>query len=98
PDTPIPLAILAGVGLGAACGVVNGALVAAARVPALVITLGTLYVFRGVDHTWASGEQINAADMPAAFLDLGTARVAGLAWLPWLAVVALAVLLAVGCY
>ncbi|MGP4114136.1 ABC transporter permease [Streptomyces sp. 4N509B] len=98
PDTPIPVALLAGVALGAACGAVNGALIAAARVPALVITLGTLYVFRGVDHSWASGQQINAADMPGAFLDLGTARVLGIAWLPWLAVIAAAVLLVVGFY
>jgi rhamnose transport system permease protein len=98
PDTAIPLAVLAGMALGAACGVLNGALIAAARVPALVITLGTLYIFRGIDHSWASGEQINAADMPRDFLRLGTARVLGIAWLPWLAVIAAAVLLAVGFY
>ncbi|MGP3968744.1 ABC transporter permease subunit [Streptomyces sp. 6N223] len=98
PDTALPLALLAGMALGAACGVVNGALIAAARVPALVITLGTLYIFRGIDHSWASGEQINAADMPGDFLRLGTARVLGIDWLPWLAVIAAAVLLVVGYY
>ena len=36
------------------------------RVPALVVTLGTLYVFRGIDYIWAGGQQINAADMPPA--------------------------------
>jgi rhamnose transport system permease protein len=98
PDTPIPLAILAGIGIGALCGIVNGALIAAARVPALVITLGTLYVFRGIDHSWASGEQINAADMPGSFLRLGTGRVFGIEWLPWLAVIAAGVLLVVATY
>ncbi|MFD5316302.1 ABC transporter permease [Streptomyces sp. NPDC127098] len=95
PGTPIPLALLAGLALGALCGVVNGALIAAARVPALVITLGTLYVFRGVDHSWAAGEQINAADMPRGFLDFGTATVLGV---PVLALIAVAVLALVGSY
>jgi rhamnose transport system permease protein len=68
PTAPIPVALGLGVLLGAVCGAVNGALIAAARVPALVVTLGTLYVFRGIDYTWATGKQINAADMPSGFL------------------------------
>jgi rhamnose transport system permease protein len=93
PATPIPLAILLGALLGAACGAVNGGLIAAARVPALVVTLGTLYVFRGIDYTWATGRQINAADMPRAFLRMGTATVLGL---PVLTMFAVAVLVAAG--
>jgi rhamnose transport system permease protein len=95
PDTPIIVAVLAGVGLGALCGMVNGALIAAARVPALVITLGTLYIFRGIDFSWASGQQINAADMPSSFLALGTRNVLGV---PLLAVLALVVVLVAGAY
>jgi rhamnose transport system permease protein len=95
PDTPIVVAVLAGIALGAACGALNGALVAAARVPALVVTLGTLYIYRGIDYAWASGQQINAADMPDGFLALGTARVLGL---PVLALVALVMVLVVGSY
>ncbi|WP_033439344.1 ABC transporter permease [Saccharothrix sp. NRRL B-16314] len=95
PATPTAVAVLLGVGLGAVCGVVNGVLVAAARVPALVITLGTLYAFRGVDHSWARGEQINASDMPRSFLGLGTWTVLGV---PVLAIIALTVVLAVGFY
>jgi rhamnose transport system permease protein len=93
PETPIPLAIVLGAALGAACGAVNGGLIAAARVPALVVTLGTLYVFRGIDYTWAAGRQINAADMPRDFLGLGTATVLGV---PVLALFAVAVLLVAG--
>ena len=58
PALPIVAAVLAGVGLGALCGVLNGGLVAVAQVPSLVITLGTLYVFRGVDYAWAAGQQL----------------------------------------
>ncbi|MEV4539624.1 ABC transporter permease [Asanoa sp. NPDC049518] len=95
PGLPVPVALLAGVGLGALCGAVNGGLIAAARVPALVVTLGTLYVFRGVDYTWATGRQINAADMPAGFLSLGTRTVLGV---PILALFALVVLVGAGVF
>ncbi|MGN9777593.1 ABC transporter permease [Micromonospora sp. H33] len=91
PGLPIPLAIGVGTALGAVCGAVNGALIAAARVPALVVTLGTLYVFRGIDYTWATGRQINAADMPAGFLRMGTATVLGVPVLTLFAVVVLVV-------
>jgi rhamnose transport system permease protein len=89
PGAPIVVALLAGVALGALCGIVNGGLIALARVPALVVTLGTLYVFRGVDFSWAAGQQINAADMPRTFLRMGTETVLGV---PVLALFAVAVL------
>jgi rhamnose transport system permease protein len=95
PGTPILVAFLVGIGLGVLCGVVNGALIAVARVPALVITLGTLYIFRGIDYSWASGQQINAADMPSSFLALGTRTILGV---PLLAVLALLVVLVAGAY
>jgi rhamnose transport system permease protein len=91
----VVVAVLVGVALGAVCGAVNGGLIAAARVPALVVTLGTLYVFRGVDFWWAGGQQINAANMPSGFLRLGTARVLGV---PVLALFALVVLVGAGLY
>lgn len=93
PGMPVVVAFVLAIALGAACGVVNGGLIAAARVPALVVTLGTLYVFRGIDYTWATGRQINAADMPAGFLRLGTATVLGI---PVLALFAVAVLVVAG--
>jgi rhamnose transport system permease protein len=93
PGLPIPVAILIGAALGAVLGAVNGALIAGARVPALVVTLGTLYVFRGLDYTWATGRQINAADMPAAFLRMGTETILGV---PILTMFAVAVLLVAG--
>jgi rhamnose transport system permease protein len=92
---PIPVVVLAGMAIGAACGAVNGGLIAGTRVPALVITLGTLYVFRGIDYFWATGRQINAADMPSGFLHMGTATVLGV---PVLAVFAVVVLLVAGYY
>lgn len=95
PDLPVAVVALVAVATGAVLGLVNGAIVAFARVPALVITLGTLYVYRGVTLTWAGSDRIDAGDMPRAFLDLGTRQVLGV---PVLTIVSAVVLAAVGYY
>src|SRR4051812_29902064 len=78
----IPVAFVAGIAFGALFGLANGVMVAFARVPSLVITLGTLYVIRGIDFAWAHGRQINAADMPDGFLHIGSAELAGVPVMP----------------
>jgi rhamnose transport system permease protein len=79
--------------LGAACGLLNGVLVTWGQVPALVVTLGTLYVFRGVAFLWTDGRQVNAETLPDPFLNLGSDSIAGI---PILVVFALVVVLLVG--
>jgi rhamnose transport system permease protein len=89
---PVIVVLLAGIVLGALCGAVNGALVAVAKVPALVVTLGTLYVFRGLDYAWASAtgvQQVNADKMSPGFLSFGSGSVFGI---PDLTLIVLAVL------
>lgn len=92
---PLPVAILIGLGIGAVCGLVNGAVVAWGKVPPLVATLGTLYVFRGVVYSVAGGARINAGDMPRDFLDFGTARILGV---PWLFIIAAAILVVIALF
>jgi rhamnose transport system permease protein len=60
-----------------------------------VATLGTLYVFRGLVFFLAGGSRISAGDMPRSFLGLGTARLLGV---PYLFLVAAAVVVAVGVF
>ncbi|MEU7988133.1 ABC transporter permease [Streptosporangium canum] len=91
----VVFAVVLGVAIGALCGLVNGLLVSFGRVPALVVTLGTLYVIQGLDHLVAHGRQINAVDLPPALLSLGNGTVLGVPYLPVIAVV---VMLAVGYY
>jgi len=90
---PLPLVFLAGIALGAVCGLFNGALVTWGRVPALVVTLGTLYIFRGIAFLWTDGKQINAETLPDSFLNLGTDSLLGV---PILVIIALVVLVLVG--
>lgn len=56
--------ILAVVGIGAAFGLVNGVLVAWAKLPALVVTLGTLVVAQGAIIALTSGGTPNGAVPP----------------------------------
>ena len=91
PGIPIIVVVLAGLVVGALLGMVNGLLVALGKVPALVITLGTLYIYRGAVLTWAGSNRINASDLPDSFLNLGTQTVLSIPVLFLVAVVVLAV-------
>jgi rhamnose transport system permease protein len=91
PGISIPLAIVIGVAIGAGFGAINGALVSLGRVPSLVVTIGTLYIIRGLDFQWAKGRQINAADMPDGFLRIGTDSILGIPILPLITVVVMLV-------
>ena len=75
--------------LGLACGAFNGAVVAYGRVPAIVVTLGTMSVFRGLHSLWTGGKQISADQVPQAWLDMTAARVLGL---PLMVVIAMVIL------
>ncbi len=95
PGIPYGLVFVLGFLAGAVLGLINGALVAFAKVPALVITLGTLYAYRGINVLWAGSDRINASDMPKAFLDLGTAQILSI---PVLTIIALVALVIAGWY
>lgn len=93
--TPIVLALLAGLGIGAVCGAANGAIVHFGKVPPLVATLGTLYIVRGIVYFAAGGSRVNASDLPTGFLDFGTGAVLGV---PYLFMISLVVLIAVAVF
>ena len=91
PHAPLVLVFLLAVGIGAAFGIVNGVIVTVIRVPSLVVTLGTLYVIRGIDGAWAGGNQVNASMLPNSFNKIGYGTVAGIPYLGIIAIVAVAI-------
>jgi len=93
PGMALPLVFVLGIALGAACGLLNGILVTWGQVPALVVTLGTLYMFRGLAFVWTDGQQINAETLPDSFLNLGTDSILGI---PILVIIAVIVIVIVG--
>jgi len=88
PGLPMVVAILVGLAVGGAAGLLNGVLVRYGRVPALVVTLGTLYIFRGITYSWAGGQQVNADELPRHFLTFANDSILGI---PWLVLIALVV-------
>lgn len=95
PGIPVIAVFLAGIIAGGLLGLINGALVAYARVPAMVITLGTMYAYRGINVAWAGSDRINPQDMPKSFTSLGTAQFLSI---PVLTIIALVVVIALAWY
>ncbi len=95
PGINLLLGILLGCALGLVLGMVNGLIVSFGRVPAIVATLGTLYVYRGLVFIVASNttSQINASDVPASYLALATTQILGI---PALILIAAVIAIIVG--
>jgi rhamnose transport system permease protein len=80
-----PAALFAtGIGIGLLCGVFNGLLVTWAGLPSIVVTIGTMSLFRGITQV-ILGDQAKTK-YPAEFLDLGQSyfikmKETGIAWL-----------------
>ncbi len=93
----IPIWAVFGIGIlfGGLLGAFNGLLVTVAGVPALVITLGTLYIFRGINNWWAGGTQYFADDRPAEFGGLAVDTVLGF---PIITLIAIVVVVALAIY
>jgi rhamnose transport system permease protein len=68
------LVCLIGCLIGALLGAFNGLLVTVGGVPSIVATLGTLYVFRGIDFQIAAGKQIVVSDVPRGYRDIAMKR------------------------
>ena len=51
-------------------GLVNGVLVAVAKVPSIIVTLGTLSIYRSVLTNHAGGQTIATGDLPSWIVDL----------------------------
>ena len=87
----LPASVAAGLGVGIGIGAVNGILVAYAGINHLIVTLGVMYMTRGVIEILLKGEGLAGfTDYPAGFLHLGSARLGGV-YAAFLAVVAVAV-------
>jgi len=66
---PTPALIAIGLGVGLACGAFNGALVTGFGLPSIVVTIGTMSLFRGIAQV-ALGDQA-ITRYPAAFQAIG---------------------------
>jgi rhamnose transport system permease protein len=71
-------ALAMGLAIGLGLGMINGFIVAVLKVPAIVATLGTLSIFRGIDYVIAGPDQVPLAGLPEGFTDLSRADIFGI--------------------
>ena len=74
---PLPVAIAGALIVGLAGGALNALLIARLKLPALIVTLGTFSLFRGVAEGLTQGA-INYTGFPSGFLFLGQGYLGGL--------------------
>ena len=84
---PVVVAAAIAVAVGLGCGLVNGLLVTVGRVPAIIATLGTLYIFRGLVHQVSGGSQVLAFELPDSFKSFAFRDILGIPALAVLAIV-----------
>lgn len=93
PQVPVWTLLILATALGLLMGMINGLLVWKLGIPAIVVTLGTMSIYRGIIFMLSGGGWVNSNQMGAHFLALPRTVVLGLPVLSWCAI---AVLLLVG--
>ena len=70
---PVPLAVVGGIAVGTLCGLVNALVIVYARIPPLIVTLGMLYIARGL--TWVITGGRGTQSLPDIFGSIASFRV-----------------------
>lgn len=82
---PLPIAVLIALCVGAVCGFFNGVLVAIGKIPAIVVTLGSLGLFRGLMLLWTGGQWIE--ELPNSIKALSSFSFLYISYIGWLIVI-----------
>ncbi|WHH57273.1 ABC transporter permease [Petroclostridium sp. X23] len=73
---PVPVVVVASIAVGALLGLINGSFVALLGLDAIVVTLGTLSIYRGLLILWTNGKWISG--LPQEILAIGQGKVFGI--------------------
>lgn len=87
PQVPLALVIVVAVAIGLALGLVNGYLIGMLELPPIVVTLGTMSVYRGLVFVLSGGAWVSSHQMPADFIAFPLAPLLGVTHLVWIAAV-----------
>lgn len=87
PHESLAVIVLIAMGVGLLCGIGNGLLVAVGKIPAIIATLGTLAIYRGLLFEITHGQNVIASNLPQSFLNLSSKTPLGVPLLAWFAVV-----------
>jgi rhamnose transport system permease protein len=91
PGFPIAAAVCVSVLIGLALGSLNGAIIAKAGVPGVIVTLGGLSAYRGVTFLLTRGSQIDGNFIPKQLIRWSQLGPFGIRELPWIVVIALCI-------
>ncbi|MFN3846420.1 MAG: ABC transporter permease [Paracoccaceae bacterium] len=83
---PLALILLGVVVLGATLGAINGLLVWKVGIPSIVVTLGTMTIYRGTIFLMTNGKWVNAHQMSDGFKALPRTVLLGLPVMSWIAI------------
>lgn len=89
PGLPVAVILVISIGFGAVLGMFNGILVWKLDIPPIVVTLGTMTIFRGIIFLLTDGKWVNSHEMSDAFKAFPRAVILGLPVLSWIAVATL---------
>ncbi|MEY4417474.1 MAG: hypothetical protein RIQ53_4767 [Pseudomonadota bacterium] len=90
PALPLPVLIAAALAIGAALGWLNGWLITRFLLPSIVVTLGTMSVYRGAIFVASGGAWVNDQDVHPLIKALPRDTLAGLPMLVWAALAVIA--------
>ncbi|MRW92073.1 ABC transporter permease [Duganella sp. FT80W] len=85
PGTPLLLVVLLAAVTGLLCGLVNGALIGLLNLPPIVVTLGTMSIYRGLVFVVSGGAWVSSHQLPKDFLAFPLETMAGMTNLFWIA-------------
>lgn len=86
PAVPVPALILVAAAVGLLLGAINGILVWKLDIPSIVVTLGTLTIYRGATFVISGGAWVNADKMSPGFIGLQRMQLLGIPLLSWIAI------------
>lgn len=86
PNVPVLVLIPLAMSIGLLLGSINGALIGFLGLPPIVVTLGTLSVFRGMIFVLSGGAWVSSHQMSPGFIEFPLARTLGFTHLVWFAV------------
>jgi rhamnose transport system permease protein len=90
PDMPVAATLALSLGSGLVLGAFNAVLIAFLSMPPIVVTLGTMSVYRGLVFWSSDGAWVNAHELGARFVAFPNERILGLTNIVWIAALVIA--------
>ena len=85
---PMPVAVFVGLATGAVCGAANGLLSVLLRIPTIIVTLGTMSIYRGLALVLSKATPVGNFSKDNLLFNLGSSNLLGVPTSVWVMVAA----------